>query len=145
MLRSPLLSNTQATRGARDALVRPYGNGALSTCSRVNASAKQQTCKRTERIATQRKVFTARDFNRARVHSKIIESGKHELGNLCHWALDVGCWALSVFCFATSSPTAYISLIHRHALSMCGIERVSLSHLIYLRFLAERYVQTVMQ
>src|SRR5438105_8766846 len=59
MLRSPLLSETQATRDACDALVRPYGNGALSTCSRVNASAKQQIDKRTEATATQRsEVFT---------------------------------------------------------------------------------------
>ena len=43
MLRSPLLSNTQATRGACDALVRPYGNGALSTCSIVKLSPKQTT------------------------------------------------------------------------------------------------------
>src|SRR5215211_211940 len=41
MLRSPLLSNTQATRVACDALVRPYGNGALSTCSIVKLSPKQ--------------------------------------------------------------------------------------------------------
>jgi hypothetical protein len=43
MLRSPLLSNTHATRGARDALVRPYGNGALSTCSMVKLPPKQTT------------------------------------------------------------------------------------------------------
>src|SRR6187431_3223088 len=41
MLRSPLLSNTQATRGACDALVRPSGNGALSTCSMVKPSPTQ--------------------------------------------------------------------------------------------------------
>ena len=43
MLRSPLLSNTHATRGACDALVRPYGNGALSTCSMLKLSPKQAT------------------------------------------------------------------------------------------------------
>src|SRR5438067_11944009 len=60
MLRSPLLSKTQATRGVCDALVRPDGKGALSTCSMVNASAKQQAGKRTETTATQRSgVFTA--------------------------------------------------------------------------------------
>ena len=60
MLRSPLLSKIQATRGAWAALVRPDGNGALSTCSIVNASGKQQTGKRTETTATQRsEVFTA--------------------------------------------------------------------------------------
>src|SRR5215208_6257985 len=53
MLRSPLLSNTHATRGAWDALVRPYGNGALNTCSMVKLSPKQQTGIRTEMIATQ--------------------------------------------------------------------------------------------
>src|SRR6478672_9196321 len=43
MWRSPLLSNTHATRGACDALVRPYGNGALSTCSIVKFSPEQTT------------------------------------------------------------------------------------------------------
>src|SRR5439155_23628609 len=43
IFRSPLLSNTQATRGVCDALVRPYGNGALSTCSIVKLSPKQTT------------------------------------------------------------------------------------------------------
>src|SRR6476659_9816610 len=43
MLRSPLLSNTHATRGACAALVRPYGNGALSICSMVKLSPKQTT------------------------------------------------------------------------------------------------------
>src|SRR5262245_55970945 len=72
MLRSPLWSKIQATRGACDALVRPYGNGALSTCSIVNASAEQQTSKRIATKAAQRKVFTARDFNRGRGCSKYL-------------------------------------------------------------------------
>src|SRR5262245_54583492 len=72
MLRSPLWSKIQATRGACDALVRPYGNGALKTCSMVKLSPKQATGKRTETTATQRKVFTARDSNRARVRSKYL-------------------------------------------------------------------------
>jgi hypothetical protein len=38
-----LLSKTHATRGVCDALVRPYGNGALSTCSIVKLSPKQTT------------------------------------------------------------------------------------------------------
>src|SRR5439155_4479116 len=42
-LRSPLLSKTQATHGACDALVRPYGNGELSTCSMVKLSPRQIT------------------------------------------------------------------------------------------------------
>ena len=78
MLRSPLLSNTQATRGACDALVRPYGNGALSTCSMVKLSAKQQTGKRTETTATQRSgsFFTAaRLYSPSGALSKINESG----------------------------------------------------------------------
>ena len=45
----------------------------------VNASPKQQTGKRTEATATQRTVFTACDFNRTRVHGKIIESGTREI------------------------------------------------------------------
>ena len=48
MLRSPLLSNTQATRGACDALVSPEGKGALSTCSIVNPSARQATGSNTQ-------------------------------------------------------------------------------------------------
>src|SRR5438094_3044682 len=60
MLRSPLWSKIQATRGACAAVVRADGKGALSTCSIVNASAKQQTGKRTETTAAQRsEVFTA--------------------------------------------------------------------------------------
>src|SRR5215472_12537951 len=60
MLRSPLLSNTHATRGACDAFVRSYGNGALSTCSMVKGSAKHQTGKRTGTTTTQRsEIFTA--------------------------------------------------------------------------------------
>src|SRR5215472_2985597 len=106
MLHSPLLSNTQATRGACDALVRPYGNGALSTCSMVNASARQQTGRKIETRATQRKVFTARDFNRARVHSKIIESGTQDFRNLGHWVLDVGRSAFGVLCFLC--PTSHL-------------------------------------
>src|SRR5207244_12949104 len=47
MLRSPLLLNTQATRGACDGLVRPYGNGALSTCSSLKNSPRQRTASST--------------------------------------------------------------------------------------------------
>jgi len=55
-----LLSNTHATRDACDALVRPYGNGALNTCSMVKPSAKQQIGKKIETTATQRTgIFTA--------------------------------------------------------------------------------------
>src|SRR4029450_2932285 len=54
MLRSPLWSKIQVTRGACAAVVRPEGNGAVSTCSMVNASAKQQVGKRTETAAAQR-------------------------------------------------------------------------------------------
>src|SRR5207249_10602212 len=85
MLRSPLLSKTQAIRGACAAVVRPDGKGALSTCSMVNASAKQQTGKRTETTAAQRSGI----FMAARLYSpsgapsirvrrnKIKESGDH--------------------------------------------------------------------
>src|SRR5439155_24091968 len=60
MLRSPSWSKIQATRGACAAVVRADGEGALSTCSMVNASAKQQTGKTTETTAAQRSgVFTA--------------------------------------------------------------------------------------
>src|SRR5213593_2873941 len=60
MLRSPLWSKIQATRGACAAVVRADGKGALSTCSMVNASAKQQAGKRTETATTQRcGAFTA--------------------------------------------------------------------------------------
>src|SRR4029450_2309161 len=52
MLRSPLLSNTQAARDACDALVRPYGNGALSTCSRVKLSPTQTTGRMLPRLTT---------------------------------------------------------------------------------------------
>jgi hypothetical protein len=80
MLRSPLWSKIQATRGACAAVVRPDGNGALSTCSMVNASAKQKTGKRTETIATQLRVFTeARLYPPSGALSKINESGSQEL------------------------------------------------------------------
>src|SRR4029450_14058264 len=52
MLRSPLLSNTQAARDACDALVRPYGNGALSTCSRVKLPPTQTTGRMLPRLTT---------------------------------------------------------------------------------------------
>src|SRR5262245_38520102 len=55
MLRSPLWSKIQATRGACDALVRPYGNGALSTCSIVKFSPEQTTGSNTLPRLTTRK------------------------------------------------------------------------------------------
>src|SRR4030095_3876276 len=55
MLRPPLFPNTQAARGACAALVRPYGNGALSTCSMVKLSPRQMTGSDTvPRIVTNR-------------------------------------------------------------------------------------------
>jgi hypothetical protein len=49
-----------AVQRLRPHVIADHGNGALSTCSMVNASAKQQTGKRTETTATQRTgIFTA--------------------------------------------------------------------------------------
>src|SRR5438094_9999641 len=97
MLRSPLWSKIQATRGACAAVVRADGKGALSTCSMVNASAKQQTGKKTETTAAQRsEIFIA-----ARLYSpsgapsirvrrnKIKESGDQELRKICHSLLNL--------------------------------------------------------
>src|SRR6266446_4807630 len=81
MLRSPLLSNTQATRGACDALVRPYGNGALSTCSMVNASAKQQTGSNTLPRLTTRKqndFFNTVAHYHRRTIARRMDSGRPE-------------------------------------------------------------------
>src|SRR5438552_18141313 len=77
MLRSPLLSKTQATRSACDALVRQEGKGALNTCSIVKPSARQAPGSDTQPSATTREwndVFNAAAHYDVLIAPRLLDS-----------------------------------------------------------------------